>query len=83
MIALGDVFVALPGGPGTIEEIAEIMSHARIDQLNGLCTLINVEGYFNHFKGQYDKMVEEGIITPKERGRIRFLDSVEELKSVM
>jgi len=83
MIALGDVFVALPGGPGTIEEIAEIMSLARIDQLNGLCTLINVDGYYNHFKGQYDKMVEEGFITPQERGRIRFLESVGELKSVM
>lgn len=83
MIALGDAFVALPGGPGTIEEISEIMSLARIDQLNGLCALINADGYFEHLKGQYDKMTEEGFITSVERGRIIFLNSVEELKSVM
>ena len=80
MIALGDVFIALPGGPGTIEEISEIMSLARINQLNGMCTLLNVDGYFDHFKAQYDRMVEEGFITQVERGRIFFLDSVEELK---
>ena len=83
MIALGDVFVALPGGPGTIEEISEIMSLARIGHLKGLCTILNVEGYFDHFKAQYDKMVEEGFISPAERGRIIFLDSLDELKKLM
>ena len=83
MIALGDVFVALPGGPGTIEEISEIMSLARINHLKGLCAILNVEGYFDHFKAQYDKMVEEGFISPAERGRIIFLDSLDELKKLM
>lgn len=83
MIALGDVFIALPGGPGTMEEITEVMSLARIDQLNGLCTLLNVNGYYDDLKAQYDKMVEEGFISSQERGRIMFLDSVEELERIL
>ena len=83
MVALGDVFVALPGGPGTIEEISEVMTLARLDQLKGLCTLLNIDGYYDHFKAQYDKMAEELFITQQERGRILFLDSVEELKSIL
>ena len=67
----------------TIEEISEIMSLARIGHLKGLCTILNVEGYFDHFKAQYDKMVEEGFISPAERGRIIFLDSLDELKKLM
>ena len=83
MIALGDIFIALPGGPGTLEEIAEVMSLARLDHLNGLCTLLNVEGYFDHLKAQYDKMVEDGFISFAERSRIVFLDSIEDLKRLM
>ena len=83
MIALGDVFIALPGGPGTLEEIAEVMSLARLDYLNGMCTLLNVEGYYDHLKAQYDKMVEDGFISSAERSRILFLDSIEDLKRIM
>ena len=83
MIMLGDVFIALPGGPGTLEEITEVMSLARIDQLRGLCALLNVDGYYDDLKAQYDKMVEEGFITPEERSRILFLDSVDDLKRLM
>jgi len=28
MIELGDAFIALPGGPGTLEEITEVVSWA-------------------------------------------------------
>lgn len=83
MIALGDVFVALPGGPGTFEEISEVISLARLDQLKGLCTLLNVDGYYDPLKTQFDRMVEERFITPAERARISFIDTVEELAKLM
>lgn len=37
MIELGDVFVALPGGVGTLEEISEIMSRIRLHLTPGPC----------------------------------------------
>ena len=36
MIELGDAYIALPGGPGTLEEIAEVISWARIGKNNNL-----------------------------------------------
>lgn len=83
MIALGDVFVALPGGPGTMEEISEVISLARLDRLKGLCTLLNVDSYYEPLKTQFDNMCDEGFITAEERSRILFFDTVEEISKLL
>ena len=33
----GDVCIALPGGPGTLEEITEVVSWSRVGQNNNPC----------------------------------------------
>ena len=45
MIALGETFIAFPGGTGTLEEIAEVMSKVSLKQLNAPCILYNLNGY--------------------------------------
>lgn len=50
MMLLGDAFIALPGGPGTLEEISEVISWSRIGQNDNPCILYNVNGYFNDLK---------------------------------
>lgn len=77
MIALGDAFIALPGGPGTLEEITEVISWSRIGQNDCPCILYNVNGYFNHLKYQYDRMVEEGFLSQVDRDKILFSDQFE------
>ena len=39
MIELGDVFIAFPGGTGTLEEITEVMSKVSLRHLNAPCIL--------------------------------------------
>ena len=39
MIELGDVFIAFPGGTGTLEEITEVMSKVSLKHLNAPCIL--------------------------------------------
>ncbi len=39
MIELGDLFIIFPGGTGTLEEIAKIMSKVPLGQLDALCPL--------------------------------------------
>ena len=46
MIELGDVFVAMPGGTGTLEEISEVMSLLALDRLEAPCILYNLHGYY-------------------------------------
>ncbi len=33
MVENGDAFIALPGGPGTLEEISQVISWARVDKM--------------------------------------------------
>ena len=45
MIELGDAFVALPGGVGTLEEISEIFTRVRLDMGPHECFLLNIDGF--------------------------------------
>ena len=58
MVELGDAYIALPGGPGTLEEIAEVISWARIGKNNNPCILFNEKGYFNSLKSFFNHMVK-------------------------
>ena len=45
MIELGDVFIAFPGGTGTLEEISEVVSKICLDQLTQPCIFYNLNGF--------------------------------------
>ena len=47
MIELGDAFIAFPGGTGTLDEIAEIMSKVALQDLDAPCILYNLNGYYH------------------------------------
>ena len=44
MIELGDAFIAFPGGTGTLEEIAEVMSKLALNHLDAPCIFYNLNG---------------------------------------
>ena len=79
LVDLGDVFVALPGGPGTLEEISQVISLVRVGKKDAPCILMNVDGYYNFLEQYFDKMVEEGFLTKEDRERTLFTDSVAEM----
>ena len=60
MIELGDAFIALPGGTGTLEEITEVMSKVSLKQIDAPCILYNLNGYYDHLKSLLDHMKEQG-----------------------
>lgn len=80
MIELGDCYIALPGGPGTLEEIVEVISWARIGLHQKPCILYNVCGYYDKLKDFFDDMVTHGFLSEAERKAIRFLHSIEEIE---
>ena len=69
MIELGDAFIAFPGGTGTLEEIAEVMSMVSLKQLDAPCILYNLNGYYNDLQALLRHMIEMGLST-KERQEI-------------
>lgn len=77
MVSMGEVFIALPGGPGTLEEITEVISWSRLGKNNGPCILYNVNGYFDALKMMYSHMVEEGFLSQTDKDSILFSDQLE------
>lgn len=80
MIELGDCYIALPGGPGTLEEISEVISWARIGQHKNPCILFNVNGYYDHLKKLFDDMVDSGFLGEADKSIMLFTDSLEEVE---
>ena len=70
MIALGDAFIAFPGGTGTLEEIAEVMSKVSLRHLDAPCILYNLHGYYDGLKVLLGRMIEKGLSSPeRQQGR--------------
>ena len=80
MIELGDVFIALPGGPGTLEEITEVISWSRIGKNPNPCILFNESGYYDFLEKMYSTMVEEGFLTKEDKEKILFSSDLVEIK---
>jgi len=71
---LADAFAALPGGLGTLEELLEVATWAKLGIQVKPCGAINVGGYFDQLAALLDKAVEEEFMRPEDR-RILIVDS--------
>ena len=83
MIELGDAFIAFPGGTGTLEEIAEVMSKVSLGQLDAPCILYDLNGYYDSLKALLAKMIEKGLSTPQRQQGIRFAVNLEEITTIL
>ena len=83
MIELGEAFVAFPGGTGTLEEIAEVMSLVSLGKLSAPCILYNLDGYYDHLRALLAHMVDEGLSTPERQQGIHFAGSLAEIAEVL
>ena len=83
MIELGDAFIAFPGGTGTLEEIAEVMSKVSLKQLDAPCILYNLNGYYNSLKDLLDHMICKGLSSKERQAGIYFADNIEGIKQIL
>lgn len=83
MASLGEVFIALPGGPGTLEEITEVISWSRIGQNPYPCVLWNLDGYYEPLCAMYQKMTEEHFFGEDGVSDLLFTTDFQELEQFM
>lgn len=83
MIELGDAFIAFPGGTGTLEEIAEIMSLVSLDLLDAPCILYNLDGYYNGLKELLNTMISYGLSTKSRQKSIYFTSGISEIEEIL
>ena len=79
MIELGDAFIAFPGGTGTLEEIAEVMSKVYLGHLDAPCILYDLNGYYSGIRAQLAQMRQAGLSDEEGQKKISFARSLEDI----
>ena len=67
MAALSQAFIALPGGYGTLEELAEVVTWVQLGLIQKPLGLLDVEGFWQPYLALLDHFAAEGFIASDER----------------
>lgn len=62
MMERGDMFAAMPGGLGTLEEILEVYSFAQLSFHSKPLGVLNTRGYFQPLIDMFTKVADEGFM---------------------
>jgi uncharacterized protein (TIGR00730 family) len=83
MADLADCFVALPGGMGTLDELAEILTWKQLGLIKNPVGLLNTHRYFDPLISQLQKMVEEGFLKRENLETIKISDKPLQLLTLL
>lgn len=78
MIELGDVFVALPGGIGTLDELTELITLMRIDVVHAPCVLLGPKDFWKPFRDMCEQMSRQGFIEGSIDDNVFYASTAEE-----
>lgn len=67
MYERSDAFCALPGGLGTLEELAEITTWGQLGLHRKPIGVLNVDGFYDPLLALLDRAVTDGLLKPKNR----------------
>jgi uncharacterized protein (TIGR00730 family) len=80
MMDQADVFVALPGGIGTLDEIFTVAASATIGYHQKPVLLFNVKGFWNPLVQLLDNLKAQGMVRGEWQQYIRIISSLEEFE---
>ena len=75
--------IALPGGIGTLDEVAETYCLAKLGRYPGRVVVFNMDGFYDPFKLQLDRYVERGMMDAASRAMIHFPETVAEFEKLL
>lgn len=79
MAELGSCFVALPGGIGTLEELADVWSQLILGHHRKPIMLLNIDGYWEPLLAMAAHMVDTGFIRAAEQRTLIPISSATDL----
>lgn len=79
MADLADAFVALPGGYGTLDELAEVMTWAQLGIHAKPIGLLDVDDYFAPLLAFFDRAAADGFLRTEHRRLLSCADDAEAL----
>jgi uncharacterized protein (TIGR00730 family) len=81
MADLSDAFIALPGGWGTLDETAEILTWKQLSLIHQPLGMLNINGFFDPLLQQMRLMVNEGFLNSANLNSVKVSSSPEKLLS--
>ena len=81
MIEDSDLFIALPGGVGTLDELFEVLALTDLEYHQKQVGLLNTFGYYDHLLAFLDHATKEGFIAKECRSWLFVEDDPETLLS--
>ena len=83
MMDQSDVFIALPGGLGTIDEIFTVVASATIGYHQKTVILYNMKGFWNSLIALLDDLQAKEMIRGNWQDYIKTADSIEEIDRLL
>ena len=75
--------VALPGGIGTLDQLAETCTLVRLHQMDANIVIFNVDGFYDILERLFDYYVETGMLDVPSRKKYVFVRTIEEFKKAI
>ena len=82
MLDKSDVFIALPGGIGTIDEVFTIAASATIGYHQKRVILYNINGFWDTLIQMMDDLQQRGMVRGQWRDYIAVASTIEELEAL-
>jgi len=83
MASLSDAFIAMPGGWGTLDETAEILTWKQLGLIHQPFGMLNVNGFFDTLLQHMNRMVDEGFLKPANLKSVKVSHTPEQLLSLL
>ncbi|GAA6038029.1 hypothetical protein JCM8097_007507 [Rhodosporidiobolus ruineniae] len=74
MADLSQGFIGLPGGFGTLEEVAEMTTWSQLGIHVKPVVLLNINGFYSHLRSFINNAISSGFIAEKNRNFLTFVD---------
>ena len=78
-----DVFIALPGGIGTIDEVFTIAAAHTIGYHDKRVILYNMKGFWDDLTAMLDRLQQRGMVRGEWRDYIALANSLEEISELI
>jgi len=83
MYSLADAFIALPGGIGTIEEVAEVICWMDLELHTKPVLLVNINHYWQAFTAVIENGIAHGFIFPSIIRSILMVDDINRIDALI
>ncbi len=81
MHSLTDVYIALPGGYGTLEELFEAVTWAQLELHTRQVKVLNIGGLFDGLIDMLERMTETGFLSTDCRRHLEVFSTVDQMSA--